>query len=572
MESNRLGGIDGFENESIMKIIFTLALQMTLMSVALGAQPGINAAAEFQLNSRAIQAHAEFLASDLLEGRAAGSRGYDLAAAYAASQFHQYGLKPVGDNDYLQHVPLIEATAVLPGSSMIFKHDNLTDVFEYSSDYLPAANFFGSPVTVAAPLAFAGFGITAPEADYDDLANVDLQGRIAVIMEGAPRKFHASLRDYYSWRDTKYANLIRHGAVAVIEIMQDDASADSGKSEIKSESDDSAWERAATMSWIPDMCRVNADDEPVQPFAELKIKLRFNPASAARLFVNGHNWEQVMSNANAGSAQGFVLPGMMTLTATTGLRRTESSNVVGMVAGSDPDLRREYVLVTAHLDHLGRGAAVNGDNIYNGMQNNATGVAMLLELAHAIAANPQKPRRSILFAITTAGDKSGQGIQYFLKSGPIPVSAIVAAINIDTPLPLMRTTDVIGIGSDQSTLGNVLSAVLQRMNMHLTSADAEEDSLTDAELSPFVQAGIPVVELRAGNHTRSGRADMRNMKRDYMQNHFNQPSDDASNAAMDVEAARELDAVIAQLLLKTANDASRPVWYRSSVIHSKLRH
>ena len=525
------------------------------------------AGAEFQLNGGAIQAHAEFLASDLLEGRATGSRGYDLAAAYVSAQFRQLGIKPVGGNDYLQRVPLVEATVVLPGSSLTFKHDSVTDVFEYGNDYLPAANFFTSPVTVTAPVAFAGFGITAPELDYDDFSAVDAQGKIVLILEGAPKKFRPALRDYYAWRDIKYANLIRHGAIAVIEIAALGWNSDSGKTETV----DSAWDRAFAMSWVSDLRRINADDEPVDPFAELKVKMRFNAERANSLFVNGHSWDQVMTNAKAGTAQGFALPGAMTLTVTTGLRRTESNNVIGVIAGSDTELRREYVVVTAHLDHLGRGAAVNGDGVYNGMQSNATGVAMLLELAHAIAAMPQRPRRSILFVITTAGSKSGQGIQQFLKSGSIAVNNMVAAISLDTPLPLTRTSDVVGIGSDQSTLGNVVGSLLQTMDMRLSNADIDEGSLAGVGLAPFVQAGIPIIELHSGNHARSARVDMRNLKHDYLQNHFNQPSDDANNAAMDVEAARELDTVIGQLLLSIANDSARPVWYRSSVIHNKVR-
>ena len=520
---------------------------------------------QFQLNGNAIQAHAEFLASDLLEGRAAGSRGYDLAAAYVASQFRQYGLKPIKENGYLQRVPLVEATVVLPGSSMIFKHDNATDTFDYGTDYLPTANFFTSPVSLTAPVTFVGFGITAPELNYDDLADVDVRGRIAVILEGAPKKVRPALREFYSWRDAKYANLIRHGAIAVIEILREEATAE------KSEEAETAWDHAVTMSWVSDMRRVNADDEAVDPFAELKIKMRINAAAASKLFVNGHAWDQVINNASSGTAQAFPLPGTMTLSTTTGLRRTESNNVVGMIAGSDPDLRREYVMVVAHLDHLGRGAAVNGDTVYNGMQHNATGVAMLLELARTIAASPQKPKRSILFVAATAGSKSAQGIQHLLKSGTIAVNNIVAAINIDTPLPLMRTNDVIAIGADQSTLGNTVNTVLQSMNLRLAPADTTDHALTDSGLFPYVQAGIPLIELHAGNHATNGHEDMRDLKRDYRQNHFDQPSDDASNAAMDVEAARELDEVNARILIEFANAATRPQWYRSSVLHNKTR-
>ncbi|HEX2586503.1 MAG TPA: M28 family peptidase [Steroidobacteraceae bacterium] len=547
-----------------MSKLYTLVLSLLLSLIA---APLMAADTEFQLNGNAIQAHADFLASDLLEGRATGARGYDLAAAYVATQFRQFGLKPVSGNGYMQRVPLVEATVVLPGSGMVFKHDNVIDSFEYSNDYLPAANFYTSPVNLTAPVAFAGYGITAPELDYDDFASVDVQGRIAIILEGAPKKFKPSLRDYYSWRDAKYANLIRHGAIAVVEIMRDEGGAESNAGEQSY----SAWDRATSASWISDMRRVNADDEAVEPFAELKIKLRFNPDKASRLFINGHSWEQVLNAANAGTPQGFVLPGTMTLNTTTGLRRTESSNVVGVLTGADPDLRREYVLVMAHLDHLGRGAAVNGDNIYNGMQQNATGVAMMLELAREFAAMPQRPRRSILFVAATAGDRSAQGIQHLLKAGPIPVNNIVAAVSLDLPLPLMQTSDVLGIGADQSTLGVALSGVLQKMSLRLVFPESTEGSLTNNELLPFVQAGVPVVALRSGVHARAVRGDMRAARQEYLQNHFNQPSDDASNAAMDAEAAKELDMVAAQLMWSVANTATRPVWYRSSTLHNKLR-
>jgi len=546
----------------LMKYLYALAVVLLSLVTQLAL-----ADAEFELNGNAIQAHADFLASDLLEGRATGARGYDLAAAYVATQFRQYGLKPVSGNGYMQRVPLVEATVVLPGSSMIFKHDNVTDTFDYGTDYLPAANFYTSPISVTAPVAFAGFGITAPELDYDDLSSVDVQGRIVIILEGAPKKFKPSLRDYYSWRDSKYANLIRHGAIAVIEVMKPDGNADANRSD----HDYTDWDSVVASSWISDMRRVNADDEAVEPFAELKVKLRFNPDKAARLFGNGRSWEQIIATANAGIPQGFALPGTMTLNTTTGLRRTESSNVVGVLTGSDPDLRHEYVVVTAHLDHLGRGPSVNGDNIYNGMQQNATGVAMMLELARMFAAMPQKPRRSILFVAATAGERSAQGIQHFLKAGSIPVNNLVAALTLDMPLPLMQTSDVFGIGADQSTLGVALSSVLQKMSLRLVYPETSEGSLTNNELLPFVQAGIPVVELRSGLHARAARNDMRSARQEYLQNHFNQPSDDGSNAAMDTEAARDMDGVAAQLVWSVANTSARPVWYRSSTLHNKLR-
>lgn len=539
-------------------LAFASTLLLTLNAVTSYAAGEFNV----HVNSHAIRAHAEFLASDLLEGRAAGSRGYDLAAAYVAAQFRQFGLAPLGDGDsYLQAVPLVEATVVLPGSSVVLKRDGGNETFEFGSDYLPEANFFSSPVTLNAQLAFAGFGISAPELGYDDLANLDLQGRVAVILQGAPKRFSAAARNYYGWRDTKYANLIHHGAVAVIEVMLAEYKTDSAKS-------DAAWERAMAMSWVSDMRRV-VNDEPAERFPELRLRLRFRSEAAARLFNNGRSLEQVLLSAAAGEPQGFALPGTLTLTATTGLRRVVSNNVVGVIPGSDPELRREYVLVTANLDHLGRGAAINGDSIYNGLQHNAVGTAMLLELARTLSAWPVKPKRSVVFAAVTAGEKSAQGIQQLLAAGSINVNNIVAALSLNTPLPLARTTDVIAVGADQSSLGSYLNAVAQPGGLRLSGGDADDGSLLNVELAPLVQAAIPTVALRSGNRARSARVDMRALKRDYLQQHFDQPSDDSAAANFDTDAAGDLAVVATNFVIQVANGA-RPVWYRSSLLHNKL--
>lgn len=191
----------------------------------------------------AIRGHVEFLASDLLEGRAAASRGYDIAAAYVASQFRQAGLKPGGDDDetFQQKLPLLEATPVLPGSSAELVLENNTNAFEYGTHYLPSADFTSASSTLSAPLVFAGFGVAAPELGYDDFANLDVKGRIAVIFSGAPAKFPHHQRAYYSWTNRKWETLIERGAVGAITV---DSAVDAKRT---------PWERRVAMSWTPEM-------------------------------------------------------------------------------------------------------------------------------------------------------------------------------------------------------------------------------------------------------------------------------------------------------------------------------
>jgi Zn-dependent M28 family amino/carboxypeptidase len=535
----------------------TFGVMLSLCAINSHSQPVETAPT---LNAQAIRAHAEFLSNDLLEGRATGSRGYELAVAYVAAQFRQAGLAPVGDS-YLQSVPLIEASVVLPGSSASLRRDGSTTNFEFSKDYLPSANFFNASSSLTAPLVFAGYGIDAPELNYNDLADLDMQGRIAVILSGAPDRFSSQARSYYGWRDTKYARLVKQGALGVIEI---DTHAQ------KDNQSPNHWERAVAMSWVSEMRRINSDDQPDEAFPELKLKFRFNADAAALLFGNGHTLEQTLQAAKLGEPQGFALPGTMTLSATTGLRRMESNNVLGVIRGSDPRLQNEYVLVTANLDQLGRGASVNGDNIYNGLQRNAVGVAMLLEMARGIAAMPVRPKRSILFAAVTAGEKGAQGLQHLLASGPIASRRIVASVVLDTPLPIARTSDVLATGADQSSIGTVLNDAAQTLNLRVINNDEPSYSLLNESLAPLTRRDIPVLALQGGVRARAGRVDIRSLRREWLVTHRNQPSDDQHSLPLDALAARELTALNVATTIELANAAQRPTWYRNSLIHRKL--
>src|SRR5690606_5486208 len=210
---------------------------------------------------------------DLLDGRATASRGHDIAAAYVVSQFRQAGLQPGGDNDsYLQAVPLLEATPVLPGSSAELVREDDTYTFEYGIHYLPNADFSSASSTLSAPLVFAGFGIDAPELGHNDFENIEVKGKIAVIFSGAPAKFSNERRAYYSWEERKLTTLVEKGAVGVITV---DSSADIKRT---------PWERRVAMSWIPQMRWIDDAGVPQNAFPALKLRFRFNHDAATQLF------------------------------------------------------------------------------------------------------------------------------------------------------------------------------------------------------------------------------------------------------------------------------------------------
>ena len=525
---------------------------LTALLLAAAALP-VNAAdlpAATSVRADAIRSHVDFLASDLLEGRAAATRGYDIAAAYVAAQFRQAGLAPAGDEDtYLQTVPLLEATPVLPGSAAKLVRDDTTHDFEYGTHYLPSADFLSASSTLTAPLVFAGFGVDAPELGYTDFENVDLKGRIAVILSGAPAKFPNSQRAYYSWNERKWTSLVERGAVGAITIA---SSVDEKRR---------PWERVVAMSWTPQMRWLDADGKPQRAFPELKLRFRFNHEAGARLFENAATgFEEIMAAADAGEPQGFGLPGMLTLSATTGLRKTESTNVLGLLPGADPNLRNEIIVVTAHLDHLGRGSAVDGDSIYNGAHDNAVGIAVMLEMARALHVSNTKPRRSVLFAAVTAEEKGLLGSDYFAQHLAGESRRIVANINLDMPMPFAPVRDFVAIGAEHSTLGALARNAAAAQGYKLSpDAAPEEVSFIRSDQFSFIRQGVPAIVLKCGYQARDPAIDMAALQKQFRQTNYHQPSDDLK-MPLDYGAAADLARIDLRILVEAANGASAPRW------------
>lgn len=507
-----------------------------------------------------IRSHVEFLAADLLEGRATASRGYDIAAAYVSSQFRQSGLQPGSDDkSYLQKVPLLEATPVLPGSSAELVRDDATYTFEYGTHYLPSADFSSASSTLSAPLVFAGFGIDAPELNHNDFESIDVKGRIAVIFSGAPAKFSNEKRAYYSWDERKMSTLVDKGAVGVITV---DSSADIKRT---------PWERRVAMSWIPQMRWVDESGIPQNAFPALKLRFRFNHDAATQLFETAPtSFSAALAASDEGTPQGFALPGMLTLSATTGLRRTESANVVGVLPGSDPQLKNEYVVVTAHLDHLGRGSAVNGDSVYNGAHDNAVGTGIMLEIARALYASNAKPRRSIIFAAVTAEEKGLLGSDFFARQAQMQEKKLVANLNIDMPLTFAPVFDFVALGAQHSTLGTIArqSAAAQGYRLSADAAPEQVRFIRSDQFS-FIRRGIPSLKLDTGYQPRNPGTDLDELRRDFLSAHYHQPSDDLM-LPIDYPTAADLARVDLRIVLAIANAPAAPRWVADDFFAEKF--
>lgn len=516
------------------------------------ALSGAHAAESPAASAARIRAHVEFLADDLLEGRAAGSRGYDLAARYVAAQFELLGLKPAGVNGtWFQPIEFLEASAVIPVATLELERDGRKIPLESAKDFLPAVNYFDPQSTLSAELVFVGFGVSAPERGYDDFAGVDLAGKIAVVLSGAPPTFPSSERAHYSSGYTKFPALVAHGAVGVLTVRTPrDARL-------------YPWASLVQSSWRPGMRWLGPDGTPADAYPQLKRSATLGPTGAAALFDGApKSLEQVYADAKAGRTQSFAFPGLRaTLGGQTLTAKRTSANVLGVLEGSDPRLESEYVVLTAHLDGVGRGAAVNGDAIYNGAMDNATGVAVLLEVARALAASPARPKRSVIFAAVTAEERGLLGADYFAAHPTVPRDAIVANVNMDMPVSIVPMADFVAYGAEHSTLGAVAARAAKAEGFALTPDPRPDEVIfVRSDQYPFVRRGIPALYLDNGGKARDPTVDSKALYEDFIRNRYHQPGDDAQQP-IDYGTLATLARVNARVVREVANARERPQWH-----------
>lgn len=512
---------------------------------------------------QSIRAHVEFLADDRLEGRLAGSRGYEIAARYVAAQFAQRGLLPAGtDGGWFQSVPLVESVAVIPAARLTLFPVAGGAPLELvaAEDFLPSADAVNADVTVRAPLVFVGFGVSAPERQYDDLAGVDLRGRIAVVLSGAPAQFPPDVRAHYGAAATKSPLLVGRGAVGVLQIQ---TPVDQRRT---------PWARAVQQSWRPAMRWARPDGSVDSAWPELRARAALSPDAARRLFAAGPQiLDAVFAAAAAGRPQAFALPFEAQMTRRSVIGRKVSENVIGLLPGSDPLLRHEYVVLSAHLDHVGRGAPVAGDSIYNGALDNASGVAVMLETARLLVASGRAPRRSVLFVAVTAEESGLLGSDYFAEYPTVPRAQIVANVNMDMPVMLGPVADLVAFGAEHSTLGTVAARSARAEGFELSpDPNPEETIFVRSDQYSFVRRGIPALYLDSGRRSRDPAIDLRSRYETFMRERYHQPGDDLAQP-IDFAALAALARVNARITAAIANDRRRPRWHPDSFFRDRLR-
>ncbi|MFZ2754466.1 MAG: M28 family metallopeptidase [Lysobacteraceae bacterium] len=496
-----------------------------------------------------------FLADDRLEGRETGTRGYDLAAEYTAKRFREIGLQPAGDNGtYFQRVPLLKATREAEGAALTVKRNGREIALRFREQFLPALDFNATAHAVEAPAVFVGQGVHAPALNHDDFAGLDLRGKIAVLFSGAPSRFDNDRRAFHSASREKLRALAERGAVGAVFVNtpQDEAG--------------SPWSRSAD-NWQRSGMRLrDADGKGMNTFPELRAVANVSAAAADLIFADGPQPAATLFKAaQAGTLKGFALPGTLTLAARTKIEPIESRNVIAKLPGSDASLATDHIVYTAHLDHIGIGAPVKDENgvedaIYNGALDNALGVSILFEAARILHATKPAPKRSLLFVALTAEEKGLLGAEWFASHPTVPAPSLIANINMDMPVLLAPSRDVVPIGIEHSTLKSALEIAAKEIGVDLSPDPfPEEVVFVRSDQYAFIRAGIPAVYLSGGTASADGVRDPNMALRKFMREHYHQPSDEATLPIAYGDALRlaKLNARIGQLV---GDAAERPKW------------
>jgi Zn-dependent M28 family amino/carboxypeptidase len=490
--------------------------------------------------------HVRALADDKLEGRDTGSPGHRKAAEYVASEFQRLGLKPAGTEGYLQPVKFLSKTIDETHTRLELVRSSGNEPLELGPDAIVSLQVDPAQAVDAA-LVFAGYGLTIPDFGHDDFRDFDVRGKVVVYFSGAPADLPGPLASHAQSLGERADALRRAGAVGMVRITNP-------------KSMDIPWERLSLARSMPSM---SLADPSMDEGRGLSLALNINPARAEKLFAgSGHTLQELIDADQAKKPlPHFALPARIKASVGVTRRDVTSQNVVAVLPGSDPKLKGEYVVFSAHLDHIGVGQPINGDSIYNGAMDNASGVAGLLDVAEILKETGARPKRSLLFLAVTGEEKGLQGSRYFASAPTVDAKAIVADINTDMFLPLYPLKRLIVFGLDESDLKNDVTAVAKPAGLAvLPDPEPKRNIFIRSDQYSFVRQGIPSLMLMVGYE--KGTPEEATLMT-WLKDRYHAPSDDL-NQPVDKAAAGAFDFFVARLLTHVADRDDRPRWSDSS--------
>jgi Zn-dependent M28 family amino/carboxypeptidase len=472
-------------------------------------------------------AHVKFLADDSLEGRDTGSEGLRKAEAYAVEQFRKAGLQPAGADGFYQSVRFNQFQVDEGKSSLALIADGKEKPLSFADDAFITTRATRASVELMAPLVFIGNGLKIPEKNLDELAGQDLKGKVAVYLAGSPTEIPTALAAHYQTIGERWKELRAAGAIGTITVYN-----------------------PASMDLA---------DPEFNETAGLQIGVAFNPASAEQLFVgSGHTFAEIAAlGKDRKVLPRFPLTTSLKVKATVITKPLESANVVGKLSGTDPVLKNEYVVLSAHIDHIGIGEPINGDRIYNGAMDNGSGSALAMDVAANLKTHPEQLKRSVLFVLVTAEEKGLLGAKYFAAHPTVPPKTMVADINVDMFLPIVPLKILRIQGLAESDLGDRAAAVAKSLGVKAVG-DPEplRNLFVRSDQYNFIRHGIPSVVMDVFYEPGSPE---QKLFKEWLTNRYHAPSDD-SNQPVDLKAAALYEEIVRRLLIETADDTARPQW------------
>ncbi len=500
------------------------------------------------ISQQGIYAHLEYLASDALEGRMTGEPGYEMAAEYVAEQFAAMGLTPGGTDKWYQQVPL-QSYRVVDDSMALTVHRESGDTqLTWVDDFIMGGDKVRPKTRLSGELVYVGFGMHAPQFGYTDFDGVDVRGKIAVALYGGPPSIPSEELAHLSSSTIKAQEMVDRGAVGTLVLYP------------RSMLERFPYDQL-TQAYLdqPGMAWVDASGAAADFFPDLHGRAWLHPDVAAALFEGSPiSFEQARDKGEASEPASVALGVSITLDRETEHDQLSSPNVIGVIRGTDPELADEYIVYSAHLDHVGRGQPVDGDDIYNGMYDNAMGTAIMLETARALAASP--PRRSVMFIALAAEEVGLLGSDYFATYPTVPRDAIVANINIDMPLLLHPNAELIAFGAEHSSLKAVTAAAAAAEGFVLAPDPAPEENLfVRSDQYSFVKQGIPAIYLDPGYGSKDPDIDGEAVTTAFLRTHYHKPSDDLTQP-IDWDSALRLTRANVRIAWGIADDDARPTW------------
>ena len=525
-----------------------LLLVAALSSCATEPPPITLANAADSLSVDAYLAHQTALSSDAMQGRRPGTAGYDSAAAYVVREAEALGLTPGGeDGSWVQPI-LFRRAHLEPGSASFTVGDR---TLEYGADFTIVPGVTATGVDLRAPLVFGGFGISMPSLGYDDLDGIDVEGKLVVVFSGAPDDFGSLERTVLSSSASRDSQLMARGAAGVVVVRAGGGAGGSPP-------------RPRTRYVVPEGTTERAGGE------ELVASLTVSPEVASAWMASvGQSFDGVMASIRSGTPRSFDLEMQGDVRARFVHDPFESPNVAALLPGSDPDLRREYLVLTAHLDHMGVGIPVEGDSIYNGTLDNASGSSALLTLA-SVLTRMEAPRRSILFLWVTAEESGLLGSEYFARF-PTVDGRVVANQNIDGVMGMITAaSDMLAFGYEHSNLSEAVDAAVARTGTPVALDPTPDQNLfIRSDQYAFVRQGIPAIWVQsarsAADPTRDAQAELNT----WIAERYHRPTDDLAQP-MDLDGVMTELRTVFHVTHHIANEMGEIRWDEESFLYQRF--